>query len=474
MAYPNGPPPTWIVCGVEAPRPPIPVLGSSANSPTLREMPRILLRAHKSPFRVASAQQTVAASLIGDNVGNLVFSQASYRLLSVAGTTLDTSSMERISAGRINETYDHVVIPLANAFRISFTRELKLLTKLLEKVTVPVTILGVGAQRPIEGEYGPAAELDPLVKRFVRAALDRGPSIGVRGARTKDYLRGLGFGDEVRVIGCPSMFSYGPKLPPLRFTPAITAQSPIALTVSPYVGEMGPISLACAERYPRLHYFGQNGATLELLVNGRYPLSAKDAVQLTTGVPIGFDHPLVASRRTLFCLDPATWFGELAAYDFSFGTRIHGSIAALLAGTPAVVLAHDQRTLELAEYHDIPHRKIPSTPDEADPARLYEESDWSQMRAGHPQRWATFAGYLDEHGLEHAYRPGEDRGKAFDATLATTKYPAPVRPLTGPTAGLRYAIRRRERDFRRARLAARRGKLRVPALAAGSSGRRRG
>ena len=45
-------------------------------------MPRILVRSHKNPFTVADAETTRASNLIGSNTGNLVFSQAVFRLLS--------------------------------------------------------------------------------------------------------------------------------------------------------------------------------------------------------------------------------------------------------------------------------------------------------------------------------------------------------------------------------------------------------
>ena len=51
-------------------------------------------------------------------------------------------------------------------------------------------------------------------------------------------------------------------------------------------------------------------------------------------------------------------------------------------------------------------------------------------------------GYLAEHGLRHAYGDLGDRGAAFDARLAGMDFPPPVRPLTGPTARPRYAVRR--------------------------------
>jgi hypothetical protein len=409
---------------------------------------RILVRAHKDPFTVADAATTLRRNLIGSNVGNLVFSQATYRLLSVPHTTIDASGLEPGTAGAgsaegIDETYDQVVIPLANAFRSSFVDQLTRLTELIEGLTVPVTILGVGAQARLSGVYGGAGKVDPIARRFVRAVLDRGPSIGVRGERTREYLHGLGFGDDVvRVVGCPSMFMFGPDLPALRPAAAITPGSRLALTVSPYVARMGPISLTFAERYPGLVHLAQNRETLALLLTGRYPLPDREAEQRSTGVPISLDHPLLASGRTVFCLDPASWFAELATYDLCFGSRIHGAIAALLAGTPAVVLAHDARTLELAEYHEIPFRAIPADPARADPARLATESGWSGLHSGHLARWKTFAGYLAEHGLRHTYDPDGDRGAAFDARLALTDFPPPVRPLTGPTARPRYALRR--------------------------------
>jgi len=60
---------------------------------------RILVRAHKDPFTVADASTTLRRNLIGSNVGNLVFSQATFRLLSVPGTTIDASPLEPPAGG---------------------------------------------------------------------------------------------------------------------------------------------------------------------------------------------------------------------------------------------------------------------------------------------------------------------------------------------------------------------------------------
>jgi Polysaccharide pyruvyl transferase len=412
-------------------------------------MPQILIRAHKNPFTVADADTTYRQNLIGNNTGNLVFSQAVYRLLSTGGADLKTSGLARSHPRVINSRFDHVVIPLANAFRASYLDTLDALSNLIEQLTIPVTVLGVGSQASLDGVYKGADRVKPATTRFVRAVLNRSPSIGVRGERTRDYVKSLGFGDEhIKVIGCPSMFMYGPDLHVEKKVESLTIDSPIALNVSPYVPQMGPISLYAAEHFPRLVYMGQNMQTLELMLYGSYPKGKKMTALAASGAPITLDHPLIRSDRVRFFLDPKTWFEHLSQYDFSFGTRIHGNIAALLSGTPALLLAHDSRTLELAEYHEIPHRTITSIEADADAVSLYAESDWDALNKAHPDRWDTFAAFLEEHRLTHVYGEGQT-SSAFDDRLAATEFPPPVRTLMGFSPEELYEMKRAVTDLGR-------------------------
>ena len=235
-------------------------------------MPQILIRAHKNPFTVADADTTYRQNLIGNNTGNLVFSQAVYRLLSAAGADVETSGLARSHPRVINSRFDHVVIPLANAFRSTYLETLDALSNLIEQLSIPVTVLGVGSQASLKGVYKGADTVDPATTRFVRAVLNHSPSIGVRGDHTRDYLKSLGFGDEhVKVIGCPSMFMYGPNLKVEKKVESLSYDSPIAFNVSPYVPEMGPLSLYAAEHFPNLVYMAQNIQTLELCCTAATP-----------------------------------------------------------------------------------------------------------------------------------------------------------------------------------------------------------
>ncbi|OGO58150.1 MAG: hypothetical protein A2V85_08460 [Chloroflexi bacterium RBG_16_72_14] len=195
--------------------------------------------------------------------------------------------------------------------------------------------------------------MERSVRAFVAAVPDRGPSIGVRGEMTADYLRGLGVRD-VEVIGCPSMFMWRDRLGVEKRTPTLAPDGRISITVSPYVRAMVPIVMRHVERYPNLTYVAQDLETLDKLVRGEPPREAARQ----DPIPVHTSPPVFAQDQVRFYLDPWPWIEDLRAVDFSFGTRIHGSIAAILAGTPTVVLAHDSRTLELARYFGIPYRRI--------------------------------------------------------------------------------------------------------------------
>ena len=413
-------------------------------------MPEILLRARQDPFHAPDPERILTRNLVGDNTGNLIFSDAAYKLLHTPGTTVtvDRFKTDLAEAAAIDERYSHYVIPLANAFRLSFEASLIRMTRLIRALHIPVTILGVGAQANVTYEAGRLSRIDATVKDFVAAVLDHSPSIGVRGEFTADYLRTLGFRD-VEVIGCPSLFLPGEHLRIEKGRPALTPDAALAINVSPYVTAMGPILVRHLERYPDLTYVAQDLETLELLLWGSNgaKVGGPDDPR-----PVHLDHPVFRQDKVRYFTDPWPWFRHLASVDFSFGTRIHGNIAALIAGTPAFVLAHDSRTLELARYFDIPHRVMRDVPPDVDAADLYAEADYTAFNEGHARRLRTFLDYLERHDLDHIHRTGEPT-PTFDARKDATPFTPAVtvasrRPLDGPRSIARR-VRHRRRRWRR-------------------------
>ncbi len=408
-------------------------------------MQNILLRSGKSPFHVAKPAEVVQQDLIGTNAGNLVFSDATHKLLTLPGTEVTSNgiktdhSPER--AAQINERYDAFVVPLANAFRPSFEPSLKRLTRLIEQLSIPVVVIGVGAQAGTDYDTERLKAIEPSVKRFMKAVLKRSASVGVRGELTGDYLKGLGYKDkDVEIIGCPSMFLHGDTFPEIRRPEGgITDASRIAVNVSPDAPRVGPIAAIVQRAYERfadLTYYAQNLTDAELLLWG--DTSAEKG--LTAELPNRVAHGLLRDDKARLPTDPYRWMAELRERDFAFGTRIHGNITALLAGTPAVVLCHDSRTLELCRYFDIPYAMLADQPAGLDPAELYEKADYTALQHGHRERWDRFARFLGRNGLKDTYTHG-DRGAAFEERMAGLDLPPSMRVWDGSDDGAhRYRI----------------------------------
>ncbi|MCM1968533.1 MULTISPECIES: polysaccharide pyruvyl transferase family protein [Streptomyces] len=398
----------------------------SSNVPPAR---RILLRSGKSPFDVLSIEEALHRDVIATNSGNLIFSDATHKILQTPGTEVVSNGIktDTKAAGRINEEYDAFVVPLANAFRPSFEASLKRMTQLIKQLKIPVVVVGVGAQTSLTYDPARLKPIEPSVREFVSAVLDRSASIGVRGEFTAQYLKDMGFRD-VEVIGCPSMFMYGKELTVRKKVPALTPESRVAINGSHSAVRsqgVGRIIMETHARYPNLRYIGQN-LTDGKQLHWREVAGPNGKI---TAMPTHPDHPMYQEGKARVYIDPVTWIDDLRGFDYSFGSRIHGNIAALLAGTPATVLCGDSRTLELCRYFDIPHHRIDQLGADADvdPARLYEEADFGPLVNGHQERFERFTGFLDRNGLQNTFTHG-DGGQAFEERLRSLSFPPGIRP----------------------------------------------
>jgi hypothetical protein len=283
-------------------------------------------------------------------------------------------------------------------------------------------VVGYGAKLSLSAEpTASGGEVDEVTTRFVRAVLERSASIGVRGEITQKYLRTLGFPDDsIDVIGCPSLMVRPEGVEVAKRVERLTPDSPVSLNITPSAARMAEVTRQHAERYPQLDVIMQEHYRLALLLWGEDPAQVKDPE-----MPIHSGHRLYREDRVRFFLDPVPWIDHLAKRDFSFGTRIHGNIAALLGGTPATVLIHDSRTLELADYHEIPYRLLHDMPEGFDAAELYADADFTKFNAAQRDRFDRYVSFLDKNGIDHVFAPGRENPD-FDAAVAATNYPPAV------------------------------------------------
>jgi hypothetical protein len=111
----------------------------------------------------------------------------------------------------------------------------------------------------------------------------------------------------------------------------------------------------------------------------------------------------------------------------------------LVAGTPATLIAHDSRTRELAEYHEIPWVEVAQLDRVGTPAGTYERSDWSAYNAGLASRFEVLTRFLSDSGLEHVAEPGK-ANPAYDEAIAALELPGPVHTLCAQGADLTDAL----------------------------------
>lgn len=428
-------------------------------------MKRILMRAGKSPFETSTAHETFDTNLVGNNNGNLIFASAAHKLLSAEGVSIGTRMFGFGSeiADAASDEYDAFVMPLANAFRPAFEDNLRKLTSFIDKLKIPTVMLSGGAQSAA-GSFDHLKPMEPTIKAFCKAVLKSSSHITVRGEKTANYLRGLGFSD-VLVIGCPSLTMNGPghTVSPLETKERYN----IAYNIETSKDLLGAL-IDEVEKKHDATYFPQDTHTLEMMLWSIDRFKPGRDHRL----PLYMTHAEFRENKAEYHLDASVWIERMKKFDLSFGPRIHGNIVPILAGTPSVVVAHDSRTQELAEYHEIPH----FTPSESKQLNsldaVIERVDFTRFNAGHTRRFNVVREFLNKNGISTIYDQGQELAlENYNSTLESTQFPsAQLTEWANMTSGERYRlskIRSQSIDIRNLKLENRKLKTTIAKAAGG-------
>ncbi|MGV3549485.1 polysaccharide pyruvyl transferase family protein [Rhizobium sp.] len=300
------------------------------------------------------ASSTDVVNHFGQNFGNLAFVYASSVIFPGSHKMLES---ERRKGSIRRDDYDAMLFPAAN--NLGSHTDLGWLADLMEEIPVPTLIVGLGVQAPLGGGE---IVLPEGSLRFIELIKRRKLPIGVRGPMTQAFLRSYGVENAV-VTGCPSNFlnptpDLGRQLQP-KYADLKNFLGPVALNLEYF-------SLA-AEDNRRIVAWGRERGGVTIFQ------SDENVVSLLRGdsenIPEGFanyarDYFLgdaseeefrfwLGKNCRLFIHAPS-WIDYLRTVSFSTGTRFHGNMLAMQAGTPALVLYHDQRTLEMSQTMGVP------------------------------------------------------------------------------------------------------------------------
>lgn len=385
---------------------------------------RYLMRLGKTPFEPYDGFDTLDRNTIGRNNGNLIFGTAAHKLFSTTDTIVDANryKINKPMAAKVNDEYDGFILPLANAFRPGFEAELTRTTEFIENLKIPFLMLSGGAQLPLDGNPASLKKMEPTVRRFAKAVLEKSSALTVRGELTAEYLTSLGFKDVI-VVGCPSMTMNG-RGHRVEKADALNPGSPIAYNLQTN-NLFGSDLVADAENNFDATYMPQDLATLEMMLWGTTPYNGHDE-----RLPLSRSHSQFSEAKAQFHLDAPVWIKHMRDMSFSFGPRIHGNVAAILAGTPGLVLAHDGRTLELSRYHGVPTIDLTVEECPRTVAELYARADYTEFNRGHAERFDILSDFIHDNGFTHIHDPGQERALAdYEHRSSSIDYPEPQTSL---------------------------------------------
>ncbi|MBC1936237.1 polysaccharide pyruvyl transferase family protein [Listeria grandensis] len=381
------------------------------------------------PIDAFSAEEILTKDRTGYNNGNLAYQYSIFRTLWQDDVELfsDGYFANPNLADGINDTYDAYIIPLADAFREDFRWMLRAYTQLIKRLKIPVYVIGVGLRAPYEAQLGKGFIFDEDVKAFVSAVLEKSGQIGLRGSITADYLTKLGFKEGVdhRVIGCPSLYTFGRelKIRPLN----LHKNSPIAINASPVALESSIDFLnKVTAQYNNYNFIPQLYDELFLTYAG-----GPKVVSEIPNYPTDIKSNYYKEGKVKYFTSMQAWLDEMRQTSFTIGSRLHGNVIATITGTPNISFVQDARMRELAAYHKLPHIVAEELAGYNNLEELLEKIDLYSAETVQTRNFDTYLDFLNYNEIPHIYTTDKNRKDApLDQLLANVDFPTGVLPIT--------------------------------------------
>lgn len=288
----------------------------------------------------------------GGNTGNLLFAKSTFELF-------DNSHSYRVREITPDLAQDHDCIVIAAANWLNEGADFGELTSRLEAANLPIIVLGLGAQANLNKRI---PKLKPGMQRFVSLLAERSPLISARGAFSCEVLAHYGAKNAI-ATGCPSFLMSRSKVPAFRASDMDEPLRGQDITIHSTRHRFNAGDPFHTYLY-RQAYINRHDLLLQSELADFYFALERSGSKATMekvntclqqvyqATPTEIQTYLNTHGQIYFDVDE--WLDYCRSKRFFIGTRIHGTIASILAGTPALLIAHDSRTVELAETMGIP------------------------------------------------------------------------------------------------------------------------
>jgi hypothetical protein len=329
----------------------------------------LIIRGEPSRFGLTAHLETSSlCNAVGRNPGNLAFSYATSLILQFplhCNHTAPIQNGESIAvytlANYLGSHYDPTTF---SQFLDKAPKEWKMMA------------VGLGAQGPLDRL---SFDLDDaLIHKghldWLRLMMERSPTgganVALRGEFTYQILEKYGLANGAVVTGCPSFM-----LSPLKDLGQRIFNKFTAIDKRPLIhGALGnpwnPVHRSFEQALLQLIVSTDGVAHVQMLED-HIALARGDTLSEATmrtlhkqlAPHLMIDDLRDFGRRYLrVWWDVPSWMEDLLRADFLFGSRIHGVMLALQAGTPAMCAIWDSRTHELCKTMGVPHVSIYDEP----------------------------------------------------------------------------------------------------------------
>jgi hypothetical protein len=360
-------------------------------------------------MEIVDTQAPIFIRLAAPTSGDVPYSQRLQATARNTGNLLYETSLNSHLSGvevvweyhKLPQNIDCLVVALSNV--LNPFCDLSDLTEAIETRRVrQVAVVGIGAQAD---DWEEEISLPPATERFLRIASERSVTIGARGDFTAELLYSWGI-RNVDVIGCPSAFDAKADKPPIT-KPELPWAPKIAIhaTMTGVFRDKVSMLLAHGHRHGA-DYIVQSEDWLMPLLEG--PDLEHDDIEhlLYFAVPFMSYHVLrdwLARHGRVF-FDADAFRVGMSGYDFVYGMRFHGNMAALRSGIPALNLVFDTRTRELCEYLCLPTIELSRFSSDVPLSELYDQADFALFNATYGLKRQRYIAFLERQGLSHGLK----------------------------------------------------------------------
>lgn len=339
--------------------------------------------------------------IAGGNVGNFVYTMylKSYIDYDIEQSQHIFFAQELDNIKNIDESFDKVVVCCANQINPRDTYLLQFYN-FLEKTSLPIILLGLGCQSDVSYSMDFLHNIPEHIK-FLNMLQKKKALIGVRGKFTKECFDRMGINCDI--TGCPSFYKNGSSI-----TVKDNLSEHPLIDVSCEWFENKDIWYEVIEKTP-CNIICQSRGELSLYKLSKSVADEGDYVRLqsllgkkfTKDKAINESNSFIGRCRIFFKIDE--WENFIKTRDFYIGPKIHGCLMHLINGIPALLIVHDSRTREFAEFMNIPHIMSSDIAPDMDLKKYYFSYNSRKFVEHYPKLFEQYTAFLDKAQLKYHF-----------------------------------------------------------------------